>query len=452
MDRKYQAFSPEEVVQQLHHLSSQQKLQLQAVFEKYKRVFDGTLGKHPTAKIDIQLVPNAKPIYQQPYPVSFKRKPLFDCELHNMINNGVFTKIGESEWCFPSFIIPKKDGRVRWLSDFRKLNELIVRKPFLLPRIQDILHQRGKYTYFTKINLLMMFYCFELSKRSKHICVISTEENNHCYNRLPMGVKISPDVAQRFMVDMLQGIPNCCCYIDDLGIWTDGSFEDHLAVVDLVLSQLHSNNMKCNPLKCEWFVKETDFLGFWMTPDGIRPWKKRVEAILRMDRPKNNTNVRAFIGAVNHYKSLWPRQAHVLAPLAELTGRGTFRWTPRHKAAFKEMKAIITADAMNAFPDYSIPFQVYTNTSDFQLGAAIIQRQKLIAYYSKKLTPAQKNYTTTEKELLAIVTTLKNYYQKMLLGSKIIVYTDHKNLTFRTFSVQRILCWRLFLETSLIVA
>ena len=444
-DRKYQAVSPEEVVRQLNHLSVQQKQRLKLVFEKYKRVFDGKLGKHPTAKIDIELVPNAKPIYQNPYPVSFKRKALFKRELDNMIADGVFTRIGESEWGFPSFIIPKKDGRVRWLSDFRKLNKLIVRKPFPLPKIQDILLERGTYTYFTKIDLSMMFYCFELSDRSKRICVISTEENNYSYNRLPMGVKISPDVAQRFMNDMLRGIPNCCCYIDDLGIWTNGTFEEHLKVVDLVLSRLHANNMKCNPLKCEWFVKETDFLGFWMTPEGVKPWKKRIDAILKMDRPRNNTDVRAFIGAVNHYKSLWPRRAHVLAPLAELTGRGTFQWTDRHEQSFLQMKAIITADAMNAFPDYSIPFHVYTDASDFQLGAAILQNHKPLAYYSKKLTPAQKNYTTTEKELLAIVMTLTTY-RKLLYGSKIYLYTDHKNLTFKTFSVQRILRWRLFVD------
>ena len=110
MDRKYQAVTPDEVVRQLPHLNTQQKSKLKMVFEKYKTVFDGTLGKHPTAKIDIQLVPGAKPIYQNPYPVLFKRKPLFDRELSNMIADGVFTKIGESEWGFPSFIIPKKDG------------------------------------------------------------------------------------------------------------------------------------------------------------------------------------------------------------------------------------------------------------------------------------------------------------------------------------------------------
>ena len=90
-DRKYQAVSPEEVVVQLHHLSKQQRQLLKLTFEKYKRVFAGKLGKHPTAKIDIELVPNAKPIYQNPYPVSFKRKPLFQRELNNMIADGVFT-------------------------------------------------------------------------------------------------------------------------------------------------------------------------------------------------------------------------------------------------------------------------------------------------------------------------------------------------------------------------
>ena len=201
-----------------------------------------------------------------------------------------------------------------------------------------------------------------------------------------MGVKISPDVAKRFMNDMLCSIPNCCCSIDNLGIWTNGIFnQEHLQVVDLDLSQFHENNMKCNPLKCKWFVKETDFLGFWMTPNAVKPWKKRIHVILKMDRPKNNTDVRAFIGAVNHYKSLWPWCAHVLVPPAELTGHGKFQWTSVHEHAFQQqMKAVITADTMNAFPDYSIPFHVYTDASD-------------LAYYGKKLTPAQKNCTTTEK-------------------------------------------------------
>ena len=124
--------------------------------------------------------------------------------------------------------------------------------------------------------------------------------------------------------------------------------------------------------------------------------------------------------AENHFKSLWPCQAHVLVPLAEPTGKGSFQWTPCHDAAFKEIKISSQQTQWNErFPWlYSIPFQMYTDASDFQLGTAIIQRKKLIAYYSKKLT-------STEKKFLAIVTTLKNYC-KMLMGSKITSWNRRK--------------------------
>ena len=137
-----------------------------------------------------------------------------------MIADGVLVRIGPSEWGFPSFIMPKKDMRVRWISDFRELNKMIIREPHVLPRIQDIMNGRSTYRYFTKIDLSMMFYCFRLDAASQRICVISLESGNYAYTRLPMGVKISPDVAQAHMTEMLQGI-KCSVYMDDVGIWTD---------------------------------------------------------------------------------------------------------------------------------------------------------------------------------------------------------------------------------------
>ena len=214
-----------------------------------------------------------------------------------------------------------------------------------------------------------------------------------------MGVKVSPDVTQNIMEEILSGI-DCSIYMDDVGIWTNGSFKEHLSIVEQILWKFAENNLKYNPLKCSWAVKETTFLGYWMTPTGIKPWKKQIKAILNLREPKNNTDVWAFIGAVNHYKSLWPRCAHVLAPLSELTGQGKFNWTTRHQQSFNAMKAILCANALNAYPDYSKPFHLHTDTSDFQLGAAIIQDingiPAPIVYYSKKLDKAQRNYTTVE--------------------------------------------------------
>ena len=110
--------------------------------------------------------------------------------------------------------------------------------------------------------------------------------------------------------------------------------------------------MKCNLLNCDLVVQETDFLGHWMTPDCIKPMKKKIDAILKMDRPRSPTQAQSFIGAVNFYRSLWPRRAHVLAPLAELTGEKPFSWSDKKVKVFKEMKAILASDCINAYPDY----------------------------------------------------------------------------------------------------
>ena len=203
--------------------------------------------------------------------------------------------------------------------------------------------------------------------------------------------------------------------------------------------------MKCNPLKCAWVVKETSFLGHGMTPTVVKPMKKKINTILKVDTIKNQTQVRSFIGAVNFYCSLWPRRAHFMKHLLELTGKRTFKWTERQQKAFDTLKSIMTADYLNTYPDYNEPFEIYTDASDYQLGAAIIQKGRPVAYWSRSLTPTQSGYTTIEKELLAIILYLKEY-EKILYGARIKVFTDHKNLTFKTLSIKRILCWQTYID------
>ena len=217
-----------------------------------------------------------------------------------------------------------------------------------------------------------------------------------------MGLKVSPDIAQAMIEEVLKGL-DVVAYIDDIGIWTDSSMGDHIKLVDQVLSRLQENGFTVNPLKCEWAVKESNFLGYWMTPDGIKPWKKKIEAVLRMQPPTNASEMRSFLGMVTFYRTMWPRRSHILAPLTELSGRGAFQWTQACQGAFDEMKAVIAADAMLAYPNPNKPFAIYTDASDYQMGAAIMQEGRPIAYWSKKLDTAQRNYATIEKELLAVV-------------------------------------------------
>jgi hypothetical protein len=149
---------------------------------------------------------------------------------------------------------------------------------------------------------------------------------------------------------------------------------------------------------------------------------------------------------VNYYRDMWIRQSNVLAPLAALTSKTTpWKWTEQHNKAFETMKNIVSKDTLLTYPNFEIPFEIYTDASKTQLGAVICQNDKPIAFYSRKLNSAQTRYTTTERELLAIVETLKEF-RNILLGQKIIVFTDHKNLTYKIFNTDRVMRWRLILE------
>ena len=191
---------------------------------------------------------------------------------------------------------------------------------------------------------------------------------------------------------------------------------------------------------------ELEYLGYWITRDGIQPMKKKVAAIMNIAEPSNRKELRSFIGVINYYRDMWIRRSHVLAPLARLTSKEVkWEWGAKEKAAFSLCKRIIAKDAMLAYPDFSKPFVIHRDASHYQLGAVISQDGKPIAFYSRKLNDAQTRYTTTERELLSIVETLKEY-RNILLGHKIVVHTDHKNLVYKTFNTERVMRWRLIIE------
>ena len=204
--------------------------------------------------------------------------------------------------------------------------------------------------------------------------------------------------------------------------------------------------LKVNVKKSFFARSELEYLGYWITRDGVSPTTTKVNAITNIAPPRTKKELRGFIGMVNYYRDMWIRRSHILAPLAALTSKTTaWKWGDEEQKAFTTVKCIISKQVLLAYPDFDKEFVIHTDASHTQLGAVISQDDKPIAFYSRKLKPEQTRYTTTERELLSIVETLKEF-RNILLGHRIVVYTDHKNLTFKNFNTERVMRWRLILE------
>eukprot|EP00804_Cyclotella_cryptica_P021708 CCRYP_012871-RA/>CCRYP_012871-RA protein AED:0.34 eAED:0.56 QI:0/0/0/1/0/0/2/0/231 len=196
------------------------------------------------------------------------------------------------------------------------------------------------------------------------------------------------------MTELMATLEFVRAYIDDLLCITKGTLEDHLAKLELVLSRLQDVNLKVNACKSNFCAIETEYLGYILSRDGIKPQPKK-----------------------------------------------------EHQKAFDDVKATIAKDVSLAYPDYTKGFEIYTDGSKRQLGAVITQNNRTIAFFSRKLSVCQQKYSVTKIELLAIVETLKEF-KGMLWGQPIVVYTDHKNLMQDVLSLtcDRVYCWHLLLE------
>ena len=391
--------------------------------KKFEPLFDGTLGDWKTKPVSFELKEGEKPYHGRAFPVPIKLKDLIKKEIKRLCKLGVLEWQPSSEWAAPSFVIPKKNHTVRFISDFRELNKRLVRKPFPLPKISTVLQELEGFTFATALDLNMGYYTIRLDPDASRICTIIFPWGKYSYKRLPMGTAGSPDIFQAKMSELMATLEYVRTYLDDLLVITKESLEDHLEKLSEVFTRLQDAGLKLNADKSNFCAIETEYLGYVLTRDGIKPQNNKVQAILALTPPKNVKELRSFLGMIQYYRDLWARRSEMLAPLTDLVGecgqtkvtraKGTkkkpWHWDEVHQKAFDNAKASIAKEVILAYPDFSKVFEIFTDASTKQLGSVITQENRPIAFFSRKLTETQQKYSVTEIELLAIVETLKEF-------------------------------------------
>jgi hypothetical protein len=178
-------------------LNEKEQRSLYALLVQYKDLFDSKLGTWNCAPSSIKLKPGSEPYYTRPFPVPRIHELTLKKELDRLVQVGVLKRVNRSPWGAPTFIIAKKDGTVRFISNFRELNERVQRNPFPIPKIQDLLLRLEGFTYGIFLDLNMGYYHIELDDAAKEMCTITTQWGKYKYQQLPMGLCNSANICKK---------------------------------------------------------------------------------------------------------------------------------------------------------------------------------------------------------------------------------------------------------------
>ena len=242
--------------------------------QQHTHLFDGTLGDWDTKPVSFEIKEGIKPYHGRAFPIPKVHKETILKEVRRLVELGVLEWQPASEWASPSFIQPKKNGTVRFLTDFREVNRRLVRKPFPIPKISTVLQEVEGFTYATSLDLNMGYYTIKLDPAASRICTIIFPWGKYSYKRLPMGIAGSPDIFQAKMSELMINLEFVRTYLDDLLTITKLDLSDHLDKLKKVLTRLREAGLKVNAEKSKFCAHETEYLGYILTRDGIQPQTK----------------------------------------------------------------------------------------------------------------------------------------------------------------------------------
>jgi len=340
-----------------------------------------------------------------------------------------------SPWCSNVVMVRKQDGSMRFCVDYRKVNELLKKDKFPLPKIDTCLDTLNGCKYYRSCDLRWGYWQTEIDERDRDKTAFVTRKGQWHFKVLSFGLCNAPSQFARIMELVMSGLTYdiCLVYVDDILVFSK-TFEEHCDRLSTIFDRLERYTLKLKPTKCHLFQRKVKFLGHVVSGKGIECDPDKVAAIATWPTQTSISEVRTFYGLASYYWTFVQDFAKLAKPLHNLTRKNvTFVWNQECEAAFQALKERLMSAPILVPPRNEGQYVLDMDASDTALGAVLQQEQdgqlRVIGYASCALTNAERCYCITRKELLGMVYGLKKYRQH-LLGRKIIVRTDNATLTF----------------------
>ena len=407
---------------------------------------DMDMGRTKLVKHHIKLTDPA------PFKEAYRRIPpqMYDevkAHIQEMLDLGAI-RPSNSPWASAIVLVRKKDGRLRFCIDLRRLNNRTVKDAYSLPRIESILDSLGGAQIFTTLDLKAGYWQVEMAEECKAYTAFTCGPLGfyEC-DTMPFGATNAPATFQRLMHDCLGDLNMnwCIVYLDDIIVFSDTK-EEHLKRLEAVFQKLMAAGLKLKPTKCFFFRDEIEYLGHVVSGKGISTNPKKIEAVTKWPTPNTAYDVRSFLGFVGYYRRFIKNFSKITKPIREvITGlenqskraakKTHIEWTDIADSAFETLKAMCVNTPILAYPDYQLPFTLHTDSSTDGLGAVLYQKQngkqRVIAYASRSVSKAESNYPAHKLEFLALKWAVCEKFHEYLYGTKPFeVFTDNNPLTY----------------------
>ena len=408
-------------------------LGVEEVIAKYQNIFSAQTGSLKGLQATLKINPDATPKFLKPRSVPYALKPAIENDLQRLENAGIIKHVTYSDWATPIVPVPKADGTVRLCGDYKvTINQNLRIDQYPMPKAEDIFSTLNGGKKFTKLDLSQAYLQLPLDEQSQKLTTINTHKGLFQYTRLPYGIASAPAIFQMTMDKILQGLNGVSCYLDDILI-TGRDDTEHLTNLKKVLERLEEYGVQLKKSKCSFMCTSVEYLGYKIDAKGLHTTPQKVEAIQQAPHPENIQQLRSFLGLVHYYGKFIPNLATVTEPLNQLLHKGTqWQWSSDCEKAFAQLKNTLSSSPVLVHYDTNSPLRLACDASAYGVGAVISHTmpdgsEKPVAFASRTLTKAERNYSQLEKEALSIIFGIRKFHP-YLYGRQFTLVTDHKPL------------------------